>query len=87
MRSNELRAKFSGFKLPGGTLPGTYEVILEGGKRGQWGWRYFALLAPIRAPFHDARGKPLSFAESKLEEGKCEIAKMFEKQVSEWRRR
>lgn len=85
-RQLELRATFAGWKLPNGLTPlsGPFEIILEGGKKGK-AWRYFALLAPTRSPFHDGDGKPLSFAESKLEKGKAQIAKMFEKQLTDWK--
>lgn len=84
-RQLELRATFAGWKLPNGkVMLGPFEIILTGTSKAR-SWRYHALLAPSRLPFHDDRGKPLSFAESKLEEGKSQIARMFEKQLTEWK--
>ena len=84
-RELELRATFAGWKLPNGkVMLGPFEIILIGMAKGR-SWRYHALLAPSRLPFHDHRGSALSFAESKLEEGKAQISEMFEKQLTDWK--
>lgn len=84
-RQLELRATFAGWKLPNGkVMLGPFEIILSVMSKGR-SWRYHALLSPTRLPFHDDRGSTLTFAESKLEEGKAQIAKMFEKQLTDWK--
>jgi hypothetical protein len=84
MRNSELRAIFENWKLPNGVvLPGKFTIELVGKVRGR-NYRYYPVLIPTRVEFRDHEGKPLGFAESKLEEGKETIRKMFETQVSEW---
>ena len=84
MRGDEIRATFSGWKLPNGqVLPGKFEILLSGKGSGR-NWRYYPQLMPTRGNFYDHEGKVLSFAESKLGEGKAEIAKMFQEQIKPW---
>jgi hypothetical protein len=85
MRHSQLRASFESWKLPNGTtLPGKFTIAFIGDSVGKWAYRYTAVLCPTMEPFYDKQGKPLSFAESKLEEGKATIRKMFETQLTEW---
>lgn len=82
--ANAIQATFEGWKLPAGTSvkgPFAIEIKLSGSGRN---WRYCPVLLPTRQPFFDERGSKLTFAESKLDEGKAQIAKMFEKQLTPW---
>jgi len=85
MRQPQLQANFEGWQLPTGEiLRSKFIVALIGEPSGKWAYRYKAVLCPSMQPFSDKTGKPLSFAESKLEEAKETIRKMFETQVSDW---
>lgn len=86
-RQLELRATFAGWKLPNGLTPlsGPFEIILEGGKKGK-AWRYFALYwhLPVHR-FMTATENPSASPNQSLKKVRPQIAKMFEKQLTDWK--
>jgi hypothetical protein len=83
-RENELRAKFEGWKLRDGrSVKAQFEIIIRLRAATGYSYRYNAFLVPTMQKLSGSDGKN-SWAESNLEMCKQEIAKQFEKQLTDW---